>query len=246
MLTSYAVTLAEKELCAGKIGQFRFSRPDGYAFEAGQWFRLTLGTTEGTQTATFSHASAPGDPLLEMATRMSGSAFKRALDAMEPGGSAVIAGPGGRLRLPEPDGQIVFLVGGVGITPVHSLLREAVARGRRFDGAVLIFGNRDESCVLYREELSGMAAQGVRLVEVLEEPLGSWDGETGLISPELVRRHVDTAESSVYMVTGPPVMVEAMERVLDSLGVADEARIVESFGAATRPAPQSRSGDGTT
>jgi ferredoxin-NADP reductase len=120
----------------------------------------------------------------------------------------------------------------VGITPVRSILRDAAARGHRFEDALLIYGNRDESCVPYGVELEGLARIGVRVVLVYERPPVGWTGESGLISAQVVRRHLDLSDGRPVVVTGPPVMVSAVERVLDELELPDERRRVERFGVA--------------
>ena len=89
----YATEFLGHDLCGADVITSRFSRPHGYAFAPGQWFTLALETAEGRQSRTFSHCSAPGDAYLELTTRLSGSAYKNALLALEPGTSAEIAGP---------------------------------------------------------------------------------------------------------------------------------------------------------
>jgi len=230
-VTGYVVEVLGKEMCGSDIVTCRFSRPAGYEFSAGQWFRVTLETQAGPETHTFSHCSGPADEALEMTTRLSPSAFKAALAALEVGAQVHIEGPGGRLSLPA-DTRICFLVGGVGITPVRSMLRDAAATGHSFADALLLFGNRDESCVPFAEEFRAMEPIGLRTVICFERPSQSWTGEAGFITAETVRRHVDPDDGRPFVVTGPPVMVEAMERVLDALQIAPERRIIERFGVA--------------
>ena len=232
MTSSFQVELLGKEMCGEDILTCRFSRPSGYRFAAGQWFRLTIETAEGADTRTFSHCSGPDDEYLETTTRLSPSAFKVALSALEPGAPVTIAGPGGRLALPPTADRVCFLVGGVGVTPVRSILRDAAATGRVFDDALLMYGNRDESCVPFADEFAGMASVGLRTVVCFEHASPAWDGERGFISAETVRRHLDPDDGRPFFVAGPPVMVGAMERVLDDLGVGLERRIVERFGPA--------------
>ena len=232
MATLYQATWTGVDLCGGDIATVRLTRPDGYGFRAGQWFRLTLDTPDGPLTETFSHASAPSDPGIELATRLTGTPFKRALAGLGAGDAVRIAGPGGRLRLPDDAPRLAFLVGGVGITPVRSLLRDARAHGRVFDDALLLYGNRDESCIPFGAELAAMSDLGVRLVNVLERPTGEWEGERGFIDAEIVRRYLGPDDGRPFVLTGPPVMVAAVEGVLDELSVAPERRIIERFGTA--------------
>ncbi len=99
-----------------------------------------------------------------------------------------MTGPGGRLALPADATRVAFLVGGVGITPVRSMLRDAVVQGRRFDDALLFYGNRDDSCVPFEEEFEAMADIGVRTVLCFEHPPIGWQGDSGFITAEMVGR----------------------------------------------------------
>jgi ferredoxin-NADP reductase len=222
--------------CGDDVATLLFSRPQDYRFSAGQWFVLTLRTANGPLKETFSHSNAPSDEGLELTTRLTGSPYKRALAGLAVGDTARIAGPGGRLALPPDAPRVAFLAGGVGITPVRSLLRDAWAQGRTFDDALLLYGNRDESCIPFREEFEAMSDVGVRLVNVLENPTAQWTGERGFITADLVRRTLDSDDGRPFFVTGPPPMVTAMEMVLDDLGLAPDRRIVERFGTARQGA----------
>lgn len=234
MPTRYQVEFLGKQSCDESVVTLRFSRPEGYSFRAGQWFRLFLQTADGELAETFSQCAAPGDEELEMTTRLSGSAFKIALAALERGAVMSISAPGGRLAIPEGARRVCFLVGGVGITPVHSMLRDAQQGGRTFDDALLFYGNRDERCAPFAGEFQSMAAIGVRTVLCFEHASESWKGERGFITVETVARHLDPRDGRPFLVAGPPVMVEVMQRILDELGVPESDRIVEHFGAALR------------
>ena len=227
----YEVRFVESETCASDVVSFRFTKPDGYTFLAGQWLRLTLDTVEGPQTKTFTHSSAPADELVEITTRVSGSAFKNALGALSAGDTVQIAGPGGHLTLPAVD-RVAFLVGGTGITPVRSMLRDAASRGRVFDDALLLYGNRDSSCVPFGNEFTSMSGIGVRMILCFEHPDDGWEGERGFITANTVRRHLDSDDTRPFIVAGPPVMVASMERVLDDLSIPDSRRLIERYGPA--------------
>jgi ferredoxin-NADP reductase len=231
MLDTYSVALLERQACGVDIQTLRFERPSGYVFRPGQWFTLSLDTAQGTQTKTFSHCTAPADPHIEMTTRMSDSAFKQALGALEQGATVRIAGPGGRLELPEDARRVAFLVGGVGITPVRSILRDAMHARREFADALLLYGNRDESCAPFLGEFEAMADIGVRVVVCYERPSVGWQGESGFITADTVRRHMDPTDGRLFVVTGPPPMVSAMESVLGNLAVPPGRWLVERFGA---------------
>jgi ferredoxin-NADP reductase len=245
MSSSHAVEFLGGEMCGADVLAARFSRPQGFTFAPGQWIVLALTQGAGRLSETFTICSAPDDDYLEITTRLSGSAYKNVLASLAPGDAAVVTGPGGRLAIPATATRLAFLVGGVGITPVRSMLRDARTKGRVFDDALLFYGNRDDSCVPFREEFADMAGIGVRTVLCYEDPPPGWSGESGFITAEMVRRYLSDDElNRPFIVAGPPVMVTAMERVLDALCVPAENRLVEHFGprptatsAAAQPAP---------
>lgn len=231
MTATHASRLVRRTPCGTDVASFTFERPAGYEYHAGQWLRLTLRMAEGPETRTFTHASAPLDPEIEIATRLSGSSFKQALDSLAVGDHVDIAGPGGRTGLPAEATNVVFLVGGVGVTPARSLLRDALQRQHRFEDALVVFGNRDESCAPYLAELAEMGDIGVRVVPVYEHASAEWTGERGFVTAEMLRRHLDPSDGRPFFVAGPPIMVEAMEAVMDELGIDKGRRIIERFSA---------------
>lgn len=229
MRETYRIEFRMKAACEGVTG-FRFDKPPGYKFEAGQYFRLTLQTPEGERTESFSHASAPADPFIELATRMTGSPFKNILGELVRGDAVTIAGPYGDLTLPPGVEKACFLAGGVGITPARSIIRDAEQRrtGLRMR---LFYGNHDQSCIPYSGEFAEYARKDRRftVVPVLEDPLPGWAGERGLITADLVRRHMKELDGWHFFVAGPPAMVRAMEGVVAELKVPKERISAEDF-----------------
>jgi len=230
VVAEYEVAYLGTAPCGEGIASFRFAKPDGYTFTPGQFFTITIETREGMQSKHFSHADAPGDPVVELTTRLSGSAFKDALLALTPRAHARISGPKGRLGVPDGATAIGFLAGGVGITPAHSIIRDAVTRGTGLHIA-LFYGNRNENCVPYGEELRGYAAStpGFLYVETFDEPADDWTGESGFITADLVRRHVSEPADRHWIVAGPPLMVEAMRRVVSDLSLPVDSVSYEVF-----------------
>jgi ferredoxin-NADP reductase len=226
----YQVALAGSVApCAG-TGSFSFTRPAGYHFEPGQYLTLTLQTRDGEVTKQFSHCDAPGDAHTQILTRMTGSAFKDALAALAVGDVVTMHGPFGRLVVPEGARKVAFLVGGVGITPMLSIVRDSVRRSTGL--TVLVFdGNLDDSCIPLREEFEVWEREqpSVRFVHVLEHPSDGWTGERGFITAETVTRHCDPLDGWHWFVAGPPAMADAMRGVLTRLGVPETAFSFESF-----------------
>jgi ferredoxin-NADP reductase len=236
MTGTWHPALFESEEISRGITSFRFGKPGDYSFAPGQYFSLTLETREGAQTKAFTHSESPGDPFLELTTRMSGSAFKDALQDLRPGDSVTIAGPRGSMVVPAGVSKVAFLTGGVGITPARSIIRDAVQRETGLQVA-LLYGNQNEAGIAFREELDSYAAAlpEIEVVHVLAEPGPGWRGERGLIGADVVRRHVVEPELRHWFVAGPPAMVDAMRQVVGELAIPAESVSVERFSGYADP-----------
>lgn len=230
MPNTYQTTVSSVDYCGADVVIVRLAKPEGYSYKAGQWLRLTLDTPQGPETRTLSHAGGGDEDWIEVATRLSPSAFKQQLAKLGEGDPVTVSAPGGRPKLPSDAQEIACLVGGVGITPAISALRHARNEGRRFSDAAVFYGNRDETCEPYLSELADMGFMGVRVVRVLEHPPAHWEGERGFITADMVATHLEGEVDRPFLVAGPPVMVTAMTVVLDALGVAENLRYVEKFG----------------
>jgi len=236
---SHDARLTGRDLVAESTVAFRFAKPAGFAYEAGQNVSLTLLGLSGSDARGFSRtltlASAPSDSELMIATRISGSAFKRALDKLPVGASVRIAGPKGERTLhADASRPAVFLAGGIGITPFLAMSRQA-AQAKLPHRITLFYANRQPKDAAFLSELQALenANPNFRLVATMTDPPGaglSWAGETGHIDEEKVRRLVPDMRSPIYYLAGPPLMTSAMRDMLKKLGVAENEMRCEEFG----------------
>lgn len=236
--TTYRTTLlGQDEIASGTIA-FRFKKPDGFTYRAGQAIYLTLPglkTKDGKgRVRTFSLVSAPHDPDLVIATRMTDSAFKRALADMPAGRTVEIEGPYGDLTLHEDSTRpAVFLAGGMGITPFLSMIRDAVHRDLPHR-IVLLYSNRDPAGAAFLDELAALESEHPRLnvVATMTGPDPSraeWHGERGPLTRDMIARHVGDMRAVVFYLAGPPAMVAAMTQLLKDAGVKDADLRAEAF-----------------
>ena len=239
MAIHVATFLGGEALAEGTRG-FRFSKPEGFAFRAGQAVNVTLlepPETDGKgNSRTFSLVTAPHEATLAIATRMRDTAFKRVLGSLAPGTTVKVRGPMGAFTLPDdPARPVVFLAGGIGITPFVSMLRhEAHAGSRR--PRLLVYSNRRPEDAPFLEELQGLAGGGgpSRLVATMTEMERSsreWTGERAMVDAAFLARHLPEGTGAVHYLAGPPAMVAALRTMLKGAGVADgDIRTDEFFG----------------
>lgn len=203
-------------------------RPRGFAYEAGQHATLELATREGVQDHLFSIAASPTRDTLEFATRLTGSAFKDAFAALEEGSGVAVSNPEGSFVL-DVARPAVFVSGGIGITPIKAMLEWATDTGLEQD-LVLLFGNRNEQEILFRDELEALADANPRLraEHTLDDASPAWHGARGHIDADFLRRHAGDLPAPVHYVCGPPGMVRGLAGVIR--GMDARARVkTENF-----------------
>ncbi len=227
--------LGSEEVAAGTRA-FRFERPAGFAFEAGQNVLVTLIEPPEVDahgpSRTFTLASAPHEPELLVATRMRDTAFKRVLAKAPPGTPVEIDGPNGFMVLHEDASRpAVFLAGGIGITPFLAMARDAAHR-RLPHRIVLFYGNRRPEDAAFLDELSNIQNPNYRLIAAMSEAEKSarpWSGERGFIDRAMLQRHLPDLRGPVYYFAGPPAMAMAMQAMLSEAGVGDDDMRSEEF-----------------
>src|SRR5258706_4580598 len=133
----FEVALKEKKHLAEGTIAFVFEKPNRFHFQAGQHIRMTLidppETDSEGESRFFSLANAPHEDDLVIAMRMRDTAFKRVLGRMPIGGNVrieiLLNSPHGSFALHDDASHpAVFLIGGIGIVPAFSMIKDALER----------------------------------------------------------------------------------------------------------------------
>jgi predicted ferric reductase len=202
------------------------------AFAPGQFVWLNLGHSPFSLTEhPFSISSAPADrPRLEFTVKESGD-FTDRIGRVPVGTTAYLDGPHGNFTLVGHETpQLVLLAGGVGFAPMMGILRQL--RAEAWPRPItLIYGNRVESQILYREELEAMRQSlDINIHLVLSEPPKGWTGKIGELTPDVLRRCLETPDpKAMYLVCGPVPMMDAVERALVGFGIPEGHIVSERF-----------------
>jgi ferredoxin-NADP reductase len=232
---TFISTLLEKIPRSSDTTSYRFSRPPEYRFLAGQWYTVTIPSPGGPLDHHFSHADSPTESFVELTTRLTGSDFKNALDALPLGAEVEIQGPYGRFLFGYETPKIAFLTGGIGVTPVRSMLRYLADTGGagRIEGQELVvfYGSMTEDGIVYKEEFDEFerAIAGLRVVHVITKPTESWKGYGGFITADVIRAELADPGAWTYYIVGPPPMITAMDKVMGQLEIPKAQTVIESF-----------------
>lgn len=216
------------------VKSFRFPiRIESAPYQSGQFFFLTIRINGQEAVHHFTISSSPTDQgYIEFTKRITQHDFSQALDKMPLGSWARLQGPEGNFTLPEEGNRIAFLTGGIGITPVRSMLRYIVHQKLNYD-IVLLYGNGGVEDIVFRDELDEAAAtySSIKVHHILSGPdiPPDWKGKTGLISKDLIIEMVPDYRERLFYMSGPPTLVMTLVERLSALKVPQEHIMRDSF-----------------
>lgn len=217
--------LIKKEKISNDTHSFYFERPQNFDFEAGQYIKMTLDTLNPDARGTsrfFTIASSPTEKEhLLITTRIIQSSFKKTLYSFQVGKEVKMRGPHGTFVLNEKDTRgKVYLAGGIGITPARSML--VYMRDKNLNiPMTLIASFSERSELIFYDELNSLANKVRKVVYIVTS-------EEGRIDEDKIRENVQELNSLFY-ISGPAGFVEAMEKLVKSLGVSEENIKSEEF-----------------
>jgi CDP-4-dehydro-6-deoxyglucose reductase len=198
------------------------------SFRAGQWVDVHVQAASGPEKRAYSIASAPWEPLLELAvTAVEGGVVSPVLHALEAGAQVEIDGPHGFFTRDEPalaQAPTLFVGTGTGLAPLRSMLAEAL-RGPH-PPFTLLFGCRTQEDILWRDELEAWAARDpdFRLEVTLSRADDAWTGRRGYVQTHVEELARALGEPHVF-VCGLNRMVSEVRAVCKGTLGYDRKRI---------------------
>lgn len=238
--------VAKIESLTPSVKRFRLETLDGrdlpFAFKGGQYVMLDLPIAGERVPRAYSISSSPGNVrYLECTVKREspglGSSFLH--DELEVGDVLRLRGPLGEFTCDMPrelgEGKLLLIAGGVGITPIVSLLAEAA--DARYPGPiVLLAAFRNKRDVLFADELDGFPHRLPQFHTSLfvTQAGPEWDGERGRIDINRLRTHVK--EVARVHLCGPPSMMQYTIDLLTELGVPRDRIRTEAFVSPQTPA----------
>lgn len=212
---------------------------EAFRYDPGQYLTLTMPGNENVRRC-YSICSVPGEDGLRIGVKKvpGGVMSSYLVDEAVVGQTVDIKVPEGNFRLsvnPLRARQYVFVAGGSGITPIRSMIGH-ILEGEPLSKATLIYGNRDEENIIFKDYFSGLTANDrFTLINCLQYPPSGWTGETGLLTHEKIYALIqglplryDTAE---YYICGPKPMMDNAKQAFAGLGVPASQVNAEYFQA---------------
>lgn len=207
---------------------------DKFKYRAGQFITFEI-PFEGMQLRRcYSLASAPETdawPKVTVKRVVGGRISNWFNDQLSVGDTIKATAPEGRfvLRDGADDRPLMLFGGGSGITPVISLMKTALVTTRR--NVKLVYANRDEQSIIFKDELDLLVARFPGRVQVVHH----LDADKGFMKPEDVVAEMAGFETADVYTCGPGPFMDTVEAALEQIGVAREHRFFERFVSPVDP-----------
>ncbi len=207
---------------------YRFKRAADLQFIAGQYMLVDLGDE---LIHPLSLSDCPEETgFIEFTKRMTGSPYCQRLEALNKGDTILVKGPAGKFYYEQPaNNYLIMIAGGIGITPIRSILKSLEKKKQPFCRIILLYGNLNRDDIAFRTELENLTLPDYRLVHVLADITGMADAYQGLINADIIAREVPACSTAFYMISGPPAMVEALKKALAIINVAADRIRIDVF-----------------
>jgi ferredoxin-NADP reductase len=226
------------------VKTFRFKLERDVVYEPGQYLVLTLTTGGKKISKALSISSSPTEiGYIEVTKKISSSDFSKILDHMVPGDEVFLRLPMGKFTLPFPPPEldalgenkvpkVAFLSGGIGITPIRSILKFLADKNLNVD-VVLLYSSRSPEYLIFQKDLVEIQEvnKNIKIIFTLSDCKVSVPGcRHGHIDDQMVREVIPDYPERTFYICGPPGMVEAMRSMLkDKLALSVEKIVTEDF-----------------
>jgi len=215
------------------VRTFRFGLEREIPYKPGQYLILSLDTDGKEASKAFSISSSPTEAgFIQFTKKLTESVYSQVLKQLKVGDVCKVRYPMGTFTFEGEHPKAGFLIGGIGITPVRSICKNATDRRLDTDLAVLYSGRTPEH-LIFRHDFAEMTRVNKRL-KVIYTLTASTQGvegcRVGLIDEQMVVREIPDFAQRIFYLCGPPGMVDAMHSLLEKkLSLPADRIVTESF-----------------
>ncbi|HEV3245373.1 MAG TPA: hypothetical protein VG102_03370 [Candidatus Paceibacterota bacterium] len=217
-------TLKQKVQLTKDVVEFVFTPERGLAFAPGQYMEWTLAHEHPDNRSVrryFTIASSPTEPDLRLGVKFyaPASSFKKKLFSMQPGEQVIASQLSGDFTFPrDTNKKLVFIAGGIGITPFRSMIQYLLDTDEHRD-IVLLYSTRTPEDAVYRDLLDRAVHElGIKVVYAFSEP-GMGHSGPALINEDLIAHEVPDYHERTFYISGPQGMVTSFKDMLQGMGI---------------------------
>jgi ferredoxin-NADP reductase len=220
---------------ATDIKTFRLGRPQGFEFKPGQFVPIRVSIDGKPHVRCYSISSSPESRgYVEISVRRQGLVSTTLHATLRQGSQLTIGRPAGQFVYPSGDERpLALLAGGIGITPLLSMLRFAVSSDPRRP-ITLLYSARNRHALAFLGELRVLAQRHpqLRIGLTVSEVGAPEPWRIGRIDVAMIRHYVSHPAHTIFCVCGPSAMMTDMERLLTEAGVPATQIRSEKFDTA--------------
>ena len=176
----------------------------------------------------FTLASSPTEDNIRLGIKFYNppSTYKRTLLNISEKDIIVGSQISGDFTLPKnPAAKLVFMAGGIGITPFRSMIKYLIDKNEKRD-IILIYSNRYQSEIVYKEIFDEAKNKlNIKTIYTLTDPNHipvGWTEEIGRVNSLIIQKNIFDFMERIYYLSGPPSMVKGFETVLRQIGIKSE------------------------
>lgn len=231
-------TLKNRVKLGPDIYEFLLETNQKVSFKPGQYMEWTLPHKHPDSRGNrryFTLASSPTEKNIKLGVKFNPkpSSFKKSIVSIPLRSPIVASQLSGDFVLPENQSKkLVFIAGGIGITPFRSMVRYLLDKGETRD-IVLFYSNKTSSEIVYKNIFHEAEKKvGLKTIYVLTDKTqvqNSWKGKVGHINEDMIIKEVPEYKSRVFYLSGPHSMVVSFQEVLRKLKVPKKQIKIDFF-----------------
>lgn len=224
----YVMKLVSKDEVADGVYQFTFTPDKKLAFSPGQYMEWTLGHDHPDSRGNrryFTIASSPTEKTAMLGIKFydRSSSFKKKMLAMQPGDTIHAAQLAGGFVLPkDKKKKLVFIAGGIGVTPFRSMLKYLADRNEK-RSVTMIYANGTMEEVAYYDIFEQAARTiGTNTIFTFTDKAKlspTWKGHTGYVTAPMIAKEIPDYKERLFYISGPRKLIDASQDVLTSMGI---------------------------
>ncbi len=223
------LTLSSKDTInkKGDVDEFRFESDKKISFKPGQYLEWTLGHNKPDSRGNrryFTISSSPTEEKVMLGIKYydKPSSFKMRLGQLKVGEKIHAGSLSGEFTMPEDlNKKLVFIAGGIGVTPFRSMAKYMIDKKEKRD-AVLLYSNKTPGDVAYKNIFDEAESFGLKTLYYMNDLEGANlapNMRLGFINAEAITKEIPDYKERMFYISGPHGMVTAFQESLSKLGI---------------------------
>ena len=208
------ITFVRKSSEIADINSFFFTYSPTLSWKAGQHGIISFpNKLKGRSWRAFSLASSPEEKLIMISTRIidKPSAFKKALMSLNPGEQVTLRGPFGPFYIDDSNKPVIFIAGGIGITPFRALIRYSIEHKNISPKIIRLLYSDDKLEYAFRDEFD-------KITSVNDFISIDYTSKT-FLHAKIIDCVKEFGNNAFYYISGSSKMVGSIKKELIASGV---------------------------